>query len=90
MVALRSVTAEVLKRRPYLLVFHAFRYDVELKVLREIDEGADYLCVNRNRQHVTDIPQVDLELVQRQLGQVIYGRIARPEIVDREARFAAA
>src|SRR5205807_1234929 len=81
-IALRNVAAEMREGGEDLLGLDAFGDDGELEVVREIDERAYDLRVLRRFQHRLHEHQVDLELIERQVREVVHRRITGAEVVD--------
>src|SRR6185436_19298825 len=83
-VSLDLVAFEIAKESQLLLGFHPFRHYAEPQAVRHGDDGPCDRCVVAVPRQVPNERAVDLEGVQGKALEVVQGRVARPEIVDRE------
>ena len=84
-VALGQAAAHARQRRRGVLGLDTFGDDPEVEVPTEVDDGPDDAVRRRvgpDREHER---LVDLQLGGRQRGEVRERRVARPEVVDRDA-----
>jgi hypothetical protein len=79
---LGDITTAGLQAGEDIVGFYALGNDPEGQVVAEIDDRADDGRVGRVGQHVGDEALVDLELVERQLGQVAELGLAPAEVVQ--------
>ena len=78
------IAAELVQRGEYRGGLDPLGHDLQLQVVREVDERAHDLRVLRLLEHAFHEREIDLQLVERKLRQVLHGRVARAEVVHRE------